>query len=66
MGLFGDGCARAFAIPSLKEVGNVKVGHLVDVRRLSEAIITATGDIFAWTGPSEMAVLNVWGTGLEL
>ncbi len=66
VGLFGDGCARAFAIPALKEVGNVKVGHLVDVRRLSEAIITATGDIFAWTGPSEMAVLNVWGTGLEL
>ena len=66
VGLFGDGCARAYSIPGLKEIAHVKVSHELDIQRFSEAIITSTGDIFGWTGPSEIAVLNVWGTGQDL
>lgn len=28
--------------------------------------MTQTGDIFAWTGPSELEVIHVWGTGKDL
>lgn len=66
VGLFGDGCVRAYSIPGLKEMAHVKVNHKLDIKRFAEAIITPTGDVFGWTGPSEMAVLNVWGTGQEL
>ena len=66
IGLFGDGRARAFSIPGLKEVGNAKIDQKLDVRRFGDAVLTGTGDIFGWTGPSEMALLNVWGVGLDL
>ena len=66
IGLFGDGRARAYSIPALKEVGNAKIDQKLDVRRFGDAILTGTGDIFGWTGPSEMALLNVWGAGLDL
>ena len=66
LGLFGDGCAKAFSIPGLKEITSTSLSHTLDVRRFSEAIITPTGFIFGWTGPSEIAVLNVWGTGQDL
>ena len=66
VGLFGDGCARAYSIPSLKEIAHAPVNNKLDIKRFSEAIITASGDIFGWTGPSEIAVLNVWGTGQDL
>lgn len=66
LGLFGDGCAKAFSIPGLKEIASADVSHKLDVRRFSEAIIAPTGFLFGWTGPSEIAVLNVWGTGQDL
>ena len=66
VGLFGDGSAKAFSVPGLKEIASTNVAHILDVRRFSEAIITPTGFIFGWTGPSEIAVLNVWGTGQDL
>ena len=66
VGLFGDGCAKAFSIPGLKEIASSNVSNLLDPRRFSEAIITPTGAIFGWTGPSEIAALNVWGTGQNL
>jgi syntaxin-binding protein 5 len=64
VGLFADGTARAFSIPALREIGSAKVSDILDRGRLREAVITASGDIFGWTGPSETALLNVWGTGL--
>ena len=64
--LFGDGSARIYSIPALKQIAGTGVGHILDVRRFAEAIITPTGDIFGWTGPSEVAMLNVWGTGSDL
>lgn len=66
VGLFGDGCAKAFSIPGLKEIASRNVMDTLDVRRFSEAIITPTGEILGWTGPSEIAVLNVWGKGEDL
>lgn len=66
LGLFGDGCAKAYSIPGLKEIASTNVSHILDIRRFSEAIITPTGFIFGWTGPSEIAVLNVFGTGQDL
>lgn len=66
LGLYGDGCARAYSIPALKEIGSVKVSDVLDVRRFPEAIITSTGDIFGWKGPAEMALINVFGTGQHL
>ena len=66
IGLFGDGCAKAFSIPGLKQIASTSVSHILDIRRFSEAIVTPTGFIFGWTGPSEIAVLNIWGTSQDL
>ncbi|KAI9652454.1 MAG: hypothetical protein M1831_006797 [Alyxoria varia] len=61
--LFGDGSARSFSLPGLREIGSINLSGLLDLKRLSDAAITGSGDIIAWTGPAEMALLNVWGTG---
>lgn len=66
LGLFGDGCARAYSLPALKEIGSVKVSDVIDVRRFAEAVITSTGDILGWKGPAEVALINVFGHGLKL
>jgi syntaxin-binding protein 5 len=66
LGLYGDGCARAYSLPALKEIGSVKVSDILDVRRFSEATITSTGDILGWKGPAEMALINVFGRNLQL
>jgi len=39
---------------------------MLDKTRSSNAIVTRSGDIFGWTGPSEIAMLGVWGTGQPL
>ncbi|KAF2799493.1 hypothetical protein K505DRAFT_294468 [Melanomma pulvis-pyrius CBS 109.77] len=66
LGLYGDGCARAYSIPALKEIASIKVDDVLDIRRFSEAIVTSTGDIFGWKGPAEMTLINVFGIGLKL
>lgn len=66
LGLYGDGCARAYSLPALKEIGSVKVSDVLDIRRFSEAIITSTGDILGWKGPAEIVLINVFGTGVQL
>lgn len=63
VGLFGDGHARAFSIPALRDIGCTKINHIADMRRLSEACITPTGNIMTWVGPSEVGMFNVWGGG---
>ncbi|KAJ4187885.1 Lethal(2) giant larvae sro7 [Fusarium falciforme] len=62
VGVFGDRTARAFSIPGLKEIGKADL-PMMDVSRSTASIVTQTGDIFAWSGPSELAVIHVWGTG---
>lgn len=66
LGLFGDGMAKTFSIPALKQIASANISQTLDVRRFADAMITPTGDILGWTGPSEMALLNVWGTGSDL
>lgn len=66
VGLFGDGNARAFSIPSLREIGSVKANDILNVRRFSDAVISPTGKILGFTGPSEMALINIFGTGESL
>ena len=39
---------------------------MLDKGRISSTIVTHSGDIIGWTGPSEIALLNVWGTGQPL
>ncbi|WPG97877.1 Hypothetical protein R9X50_00065900 [Acrodontium crateriforme] len=64
--LFGDGSARAYTIPALREINVVRAGDFLDVRRFGEAVITPTGNILGFTGPSELALIDVWGTGQPL
>lgn len=65
-GLFGDGTVRAYTLPALRELNSVNISHILDPRRFSDSIIVPNGDIFGWTGPSEMAMINMWGTGQPL
>lgn len=66
VGLFGDGTARAYSLPALKEIASAKIDHIIDVRRLADSIVTPSGNILGWTGPSEMALISVWGSGQPL
>jgi syntaxin-binding protein 5 len=65
VGVFVDGSTRAYSLPGLKELGTASLSML-DKPRISSTIITPAGDIFGWTSPSEIAMLNVWGTGQPL
>ncbi|KAI6777938.1 Lethal(2) giant larvae protein-like protein [Emericellopsis cladophorae] len=65
IGVFGDQTARAFSIPGLKEIGRAPL-PMIDAGRSTNTTVTPTGDVFAWTGPSEMAVIHCWGTGQSL
>jgi syntaxin-binding protein 5 len=65
VGIFGDGSTRAYSIPGLKELGVASL-PMLDKPRISSTIVTSSGDIFGWTSPSEVAMLNVWGTGQPL
>jgi syntaxin-binding protein 5 len=39
---------------------------MLDKTRSTNAIVTSSGDVFGWTGPSEFAMLGLWGTGQPL
>lgn len=65
--LSGDGFARIYSIPALKELTQpIPLNSTLDVRRFSDARITPTGHIIAFTGPSELAVLSIFGSGQPL
>jgi hypothetical protein len=65
VGVFSDGTTRAYSLPALKELGVSRLDKL-DKTRTSSAVVTFQGDIFGWTGPSELAMIGVWGTGQSL
>ncbi|KAI1189507.1 lethal giant larvae like, C-terminal-domain-containing protein [Nemania serpens] len=65
VGVFGDRRTRAFTLPGLKEIGNAPL-PMMDGSRISNSVVTEDGEVLCWTGPSEIAVLQVWGTGKEL
>ncbi|KAJ4292980.1 Lethal(2) giant larvae sro7 [Collariella sp. IMI 366227] len=58
--LFSDRSTRAYSLPSLKEIGRANL-PMLDPSRTVSAVISRTGEVFGWTGPSEVAVLPVWG-----
>ncbi|KAK5699787.1 Lethal(2) giant larvae sro7 [Elasticomyces elasticus] len=66
VGLFGDGNARMYSIPALREIASSNISSILDVRRFSDAAITPTGHILGFTGPSELALISVWGVGASL
>lgn len=63
--IFSDRTARAYSIPGLKELGKSTL-RLLDTERISSARVTKTGDIIGWTGPSEITIFPVWGSGKAL
>ncbi|KAK3689620.1 lethal giant larvae like, C-terminal-domain-containing protein [Podospora appendiculata] len=63
--VFNDRTARAYSLPGLKELGR-KTLPMLDASRTASAIVARTGDVFGWTGPSELVILPVWGTGKGL
>ncbi|KAL7619942.1 Lethal(2) giant larvae sro7 [Parahypoxylon ruwenzoriense] len=65
VGVFGDRVARAFSLPGLKEIGSAPLS-MMDGSRGSSSVVTEDGEVFCWTGPSELAILQVWGTGKEM
>lgn len=65
VGLFGDGTIKTYSIPGLKEISSTHIGRLADVRRFGEASIAPTGEILAWTGPSEVIIIDAWGSGRD-
>lgn len=65
VGVFGDRTARAFSIPGLRELGQADL-RMIDSSRSTNTVVTQTGDVFAWTGPSELAVVHLWGTGKSM
>jgi syntaxin-binding protein 5 len=66
LALCGDGCVRTYSIPALKEIGAIRVSEILDVKSFGKAMITQTGQIFGWKGPAEMAMVTVFGTGIDL
>ncbi|GAB7365842.1 hypothetical protein MBLNU230_g7174t1 [Neophaeotheca triangularis] len=66
LGLFGDGYARAYSLPALREIGSAPANTILDVRRFPDAVITPQGTVVGFTGPSEIALLDLWGTGDSL
>ncbi|KAI0520873.1 lethal giant larvae like, C-terminal-domain-containing protein [Xylaria bambusicola] len=65
VGVFGDRQTRAFSLPGLKEIGNAPL-PMIDGARIANSLVTEDGEVICWTGPSELAVLQVWGTGQAL
>ncbi|KAF2963569.1 hypothetical protein GQX73_g10001 [Xylaria multiplex] len=65
VGIFGDRTTRAFSLPGLKELGNAPL-PMMDGSRISNSLVTEDGEVLCWAGPSELAVLQVWGTGKGL
>jgi hypothetical protein len=59
--VFGDRTARAYSLPALKEIGRASLPMLDPARTVSTAI-SRTGEIFGWTGPSEVSVVSVLGS----
>ncbi|RKF72329.1 Lethal giant larvae protein-like protein SRO77 [Golovinomyces cichoracearum] len=63
--IFGDATIRAFSLPGLKEINSAKLTAF-ETYDISASVLTQAGSIFGWTGPSELAMMSVWGTGKPL
>lgn len=62
VGVFGDKSTRAFSLPGLKTINGAPLAAY-DGARLNEAVVSPSGDVFGWSGPSELVVVSSWGAG---
>ena len=60
VGVFGDRTVRAYSLPGLKEINRAPLGQL-NPARFGEVAISPTGDVYGWSGPSELVNVSVWG-----
>ncbi|KAI0023940.1 lethal giant larvae like, C-terminal-domain-containing protein [Xylariomycetidae sp. FL0641] len=65
VGVFGDRVTRAFSLPGLKEIDSAPLS-MMDGSQALGTIVTEDAEIFCWTGPSEIAVVQAWGAGQPL
>ncbi|CAK7208937.1 Lethal(2) giant larvae sro7 [Sporothrix curviconia] len=65
LGVFGDGSLRAFSLPGLKEISKAPLAGF-DASRNADAVVTSSGDIYGWAGPSELVVISAWGRNAGL
>ncbi|OAA54599.1 snare-dependent exocytosis protein [Niveomyces insectorum RCEF 264] len=62
VGVFGDSTLRAYTLPGLKEIGRSPLlRNSFDPARLADTVVTGTGDVLGWSGPSELVVMSAWG-----
>jgi len=61
VGLFGDDTMKAYSLPGLRELASARLDGMLDVKRFQDDIVTPSGDIVGWTGPSEIATVSIWG-----
>lgn len=61
VGLFSDGTTKAYSIPGLRELASARLEGMLDPGRFQDDIVTGAGDIIGWKGPSEIALVSVWG-----
>lgn len=66
LGLFGDGTAKAYSIPQLRELASLPLAGTLDPRRFADAALTPSGHILGFAGPSELACVAVFGVGQDL
>ncbi|CAK7201931.1 Lethal(2) giant larvae sro7 [Sporothrix eucalyptigena] len=65
LGVFGDGSLRAFSLPGLKEITKVPLAGF-DASRHAETVVTPSGDVYGWAGPSELVAVSAWGRNAGL
>jgi syntaxin-binding protein 5 len=65
VGVFGDRITRAYSLPGLKQIGSASL-EMMDGSRSADSIVDEDGNVFCWTGPSEIAILSVWGAGGQI
>ncbi|KAK3485197.1 lethal giant larvae like, C-terminal-domain-containing protein [Neurospora hispaniola] len=58
--VFNDRTLRSYTLPGLREIAKHPLPMLDPLRTIS-TVISKTGDVLGFTGPSEITVLPVWG-----
>ncbi|KAJ2899931.1 hypothetical protein MKZ38_002730 [Zalerion maritima] len=61
----GDRMARAFTLPGLKEINKHELA-MMDMSWADKSMVTSEGDVLAWASPSELALVQLWGTSEKL
>ncbi|ERT02751.1 hypothetical protein HMPREF1624_01053 [Sporothrix schenckii ATCC 58251] len=60
VGVFGDGTLRTFSLPGLKEISKAPLRGF-EPSRHADAVVTPSGDVYGWSGPSELVIVSAFG-----